>query len=200
MVGDAEQRALERENAVAVAARSFREQDQRVLGGEPAGDAVALLGRAAHPAVDEHRALQFRQPAEQRPARHLGLGDERGGEQRAQHGDVEIGDVVGGEQHRADGDRPADRAHPQAEDAAAAPVVPAREGGDPGPPQQQTRPPAPASAARSTRDISPAATPAAPATRGLSRRPCLFRLPLVMARVFLGDEVGLDARCTRRWC
>ena len=89
--------------------------------------AVALLKRAAHLPVDEHRALQFGEPAEQWPAGNLALGDERAGDQRPEDRDVEIGDVVGGEQHRTRRRRLADAAHPQTKNAAAAAVVKARE-------------------------------------------------------------------------
>ena len=116
-LGDAEQGALERQYAVAVVAGAFREQDQRVLRGEPVGDGVALLRRAAHLAVDEHGALQLGEPAEQRPSGHFGLGDERAGDLRAKYGDVGIRGVVRDEQHRPQCRRLSDAPHPEAEDA-----------------------------------------------------------------------------------
>jgi len=75
----------------------------------------------------KNRALQFGEPAEQWPAGDLALGDERSGDQRAEDRDVEIGDVIGGEQYRTRRRCLADAAHPQAENAAAAAVVEARE-------------------------------------------------------------------------
>src|SRR3954469_8936641 len=135
LIGDAEQGAFKRKNAVAVAARSLREQDQRVLRGQAPGNAVALLYRAAHPTVDKDRALQFRQPSEQRPLRHLALGNKRAGDQRTEDGDIEIGHVIGGEQHLSRGDRLPDPADPETEYPATRAVVKPRERCDPGPPQ-----------------------------------------------------------------
>src|SRR5262249_17645762 len=64
VVGYAEERAFERQHAVAVAGRSFGKEDEMVVAVEPVADAIALLGRAADAPVDEHRALQLGEPAE----------------------------------------------------------------------------------------------------------------------------------------
>ena len=50
---------------------------------------------------DEDRTLHFRQNAEYRPGRNLGLGDEGSGQQRAKDRDVEIGAVIADEKRRA---------------------------------------------------------------------------------------------------
>src|SRR5204862_1807526 len=89
------------------------------------------------PAVEEHSALQPRQPAEQRPTTHLALGDKRTGDQRTEHGDIDIRDMIRGEQYRTRGDRMSDPTYPEAENPATPAVVKPREGGDPGPSQQQ---------------------------------------------------------------
>ena len=54
----------------------IREKDQRVPGGKPVADRVPLNRGATHSPVDKDAALQLGEPAEKRPIRDLGLGDE----------------------------------------------------------------------------------------------------------------------------
>ncbi len=133
----AEKRALERQDAIAVVARALGEEDERIAGGEPVGDRVALLGGAAHLAVDKDAALHPGEPAVHRPARDLGLGDEARRQQRTQGRDVEIGDVVGDVERRPQRRRLAEPPHADAEEAAADAVVEAREGDRPRPLQEE---------------------------------------------------------------
>src|SRR6185437_12994339 len=91
IVGDAEEGALEGQCAVAVAGRAFGKEDEIVAPVEPVANGVALVMRAAHPAIDEDGALQLGEPADERPARDIGLGDEGRLEQRSQNLDVEEG-------------------------------------------------------------------------------------------------------------
>src|SRR5215469_18450776 len=54
-----EQSGLERESPIAVSARSFRKQNQRIPGGQSSRYRVTLSYRAAHSSIYENRALQF---------------------------------------------------------------------------------------------------------------------------------------------
>ena len=60
-------------------------------------------------------AEAFREQAEKRPARDLGLRDEGGRDQRAEHGNVEIRGMVRDEEHRRRCRHGAVHAHPEAE-------------------------------------------------------------------------------------
>ncbi len=131
IIGDAEQRALERQDAVAVARGALGEEDEVVAGVEPLANGVALRGGAAHAAVDEDGALQPGQPAEQRPARHLGLGDEAALDDAAEDLDVDIGDMVGDEQRRPQRRRFAVHGDAEAHDPATPAVVEARQAARP---------------------------------------------------------------------
>ena len=76
-VGGAEQRALERQQMIAVAGAAFGEQHHRIAAGQARRDLAGLLaGLALALALDEDGALQPRQRAEDRPAGDLRLGDE----------------------------------------------------------------------------------------------------------------------------
>ena len=124
LLGDREQRTLEGQHPVAVARRALGKQDQATVSFETACDRILLLAGLARPAVDEDCALQLGEPAEQRPARDLGLGHEAAAHQGAQDLDVEVGGVVGHDQQRlVPGDATA-HVQPYAEDAANQAVVP----------------------------------------------------------------------------
>ena len=84
----------------AVAGRSLAEQHQVVAGLEPALELIALSGRSPPASIDEHRALQFGEMAEERPARHFSLGDEAGRQKLAENDDIEPRNVVADKQHR----------------------------------------------------------------------------------------------------
>src|SRR3546814_11191569 len=84
---DAEERTLEREYAVAVAAGPFRKEDEVVPGIEPSLQRIAVPCRPACPALDEHGALQPGEKAEQRPVGDLRLGYEAAPSHAAQHRD-----------------------------------------------------------------------------------------------------------------
>src|SRR3546814_719408 len=99
---DAEERTLEREYAVAVAAGPFRKEDEVVPGIEPSLQRIAVPCRPACPAFDGHGALQPGEKAEQRPVGDLRLGYEAARYQAAQHHDVQIGTVIAGEKRRSD--------------------------------------------------------------------------------------------------
>src|SRR5262249_29027243 len=95
-------RRFERQQMDAVAAGALGKKDEIVAVVEPALDFVALARRTgAVGALDEDGTLQFRQPAEDRPARDFGLGDEAAVDPRAHDLDIEIGGVVGDEERRA---------------------------------------------------------------------------------------------------
>ena len=88
-------------------------------------------------AVDEDRALQPGQPAEERPSGDLALGDEAHRADRAQHADVEPGHVVRRDEKRPlGGQRPLDR-DPDAEQPAEEAMVAHGQGPRPGRPDEQ---------------------------------------------------------------
>ncbi len=89
-LGGAEQRAFKRKHPIAVSARPLRKEDQCIASGEPVADRVALGGGAAHSTVDKDAALQFGEPAEERPIRHLGFGDKGTGDHRAEDRDIGV--------------------------------------------------------------------------------------------------------------
>src|SRR5690606_39045803 len=73
--------------------------------------------------VDEDRALQLRKPGEKGPARDLGLGDKRGAYERAEHRNVEVGNVVRDIEDRVVLRRLADPLHVDAEQLAALAMI-----------------------------------------------------------------------------
>ncbi len=93
-IGRGEQRALEWQDAVPVAARPFREQDEVRAVAQRLAQLVRLLARALNAALDVDRSLQRAERADDGPARNLGLGDEARVHQPAEHRHVEIGGVV----------------------------------------------------------------------------------------------------------
>ena len=120
----ADQRGAERQHAVAVARSAFREQHDRRAAGQALDDlADGFAGLVAARAVDEHRALEPRGDADQRPARHFALGDEGYRRDRADHQDIGPGHVVGHEQHRAVAHRLADHADANAQQPAQHAVI-----------------------------------------------------------------------------
>ncbi|CCV15628.1 hypothetical protein MESS4_80061 [Mesorhizobium sp. STM 4661] len=124
----AEQRALERQDHVAVAGRAFGKQHHGVALGHAVGDLARLIARRALAlALDEDGALQLRQHADQRPPFHVSPGDELHVDHGAEHHDVGPGDVVGRNQQRtlvgqrtpdvdAHAQRPDDQPMPDLED------------------------------------------------------------------------------------
>ena len=78
--------------------------------------------------VDEDGALQFREPAEHRPSRHLALGHEHDRRQRRDDADVEPGDMVGQDQRGAGGRPRADLANPHPDQRAEDAVIEMRNG------------------------------------------------------------------------
>src|SRR3546814_3416939 len=125
--GGLEQGALEGQDGVAVARGALGKQDQIVARVQAAGHLVAVQGGVAHPALDEDGLLQAREPGEKRPGGHLRLGDEGSLQQRAEHLDIEVGDVVGHIERRMAARRLAVALDLDAEQAAGAPVVPERQ-------------------------------------------------------------------------
>src|SRR3546814_5776223 len=98
-------------------------QDHAVAGREPAAQLRGLEMRGARLAVDEDRALQLRELAEERPLRDLRLGDERPRNEGAVDRDVEIGGMVGDEQRRPCARAAAEHLEADAEQAAADPEI-----------------------------------------------------------------------------
>ena len=119
-----EQGALERQHPVAVAAGALGKQDQVVAPFETVAHLVPVRHRLAPAPLDEDRALQLGQPAVQRPACDLRLGDEGSLDQRTQGHDVDIRDVIGRVKRRMDRRLAAARLDPKTEDSAAMPVIP----------------------------------------------------------------------------
>src|SRR5437867_1336352 len=97
-LGDAEESTTERQYPVAVVAGSLREQDQHVPFKQALLDLVLVFAGLGGTALDEYGALQFRQPAEEWPARDLRFGDERTGDEAAKHFDIEIGAMIADDQ------------------------------------------------------------------------------------------------------
>src|SRR6266849_9713736 len=118
-----EKRGFERQCPVAVAACSFRKQDQSVANGEPFGYRVALGCGIAYSPIDKDRALQSRKRPEKRPIRHLAFGDKRAGNQRTKDRDISVRDVIRREKHGALGGRPTDAPDPKPENSATPAVV-----------------------------------------------------------------------------
>jgi len=94
------------------------------VGTEARQQIVPLGMGGVAPPVDEDGALQLGQHAEERPARHLRLGDEAAMDHRAEHGDVEIGAVVADEKRRPHLAHLAGHLDLKAEGAAALQVIP----------------------------------------------------------------------------
>src|SRR6516162_3082800 len=90
----AEQCGLERKRPITVSACSLREQDQRIAANQPFGYCVALDRGVAGLPVHKDCALQFGEPAEERPLGHLRFGDERTGNKGAEDRNVSVGDVI----------------------------------------------------------------------------------------------------------
>ena len=73
----ADQGAFEGQNAPTLAARAFGKQHQSIMAFQPLDHGVnRSTGFAAPLALDENRALPFRQPGKHRPGGDVGLGDE----------------------------------------------------------------------------------------------------------------------------
>ena len=90
MMDRTDQRRLERQDARAVVRRTLGEQHHRIAAEQSPCD---LFGRRAGLlpalAIDEHGALQFREPAEYRPSGYFAFGDEHHRRYRGDHADVE---------------------------------------------------------------------------------------------------------------
>ena len=127
--GGSEERGTERQHAAAVAGRALREHDHAAARSEsPLEDRQHAQQIALARAVDEHRADGAAQPAEQRPARDVGLRDEGRAQRRAEHDRVEVAQVVRDQQERAARRLAAARdAQPDDARRAARPVVEERE-------------------------------------------------------------------------
>ena len=99
--GGAEQRALERQEHVAVAGGAFGEKHDGFAGGQARAISLGLrAGRAPALALDEDGALQrASQPNTGQPAMS-DLAMKETSQQRADHRDVGPGDVVGGDHQR----------------------------------------------------------------------------------------------------
>jgi len=90
-----QERAVEAEHRRAVGRRPLGEHRDHVAGRERVGRAPVDAVRVLTPlALDEQRAGVADQPADDRPARELGLADEARRAVRVQHDDVEPRDVV----------------------------------------------------------------------------------------------------------
>ena len=120
---------MERQHAAAVAGRALREHHHAAACVEaPLEDRQHAQQIALARAVDEHRADGAAQPAEQRPARDVGLRDEGRAQRRAEHDRVEVAQVVRDQQERAARRLAAARdAQPDDARRAARPVVEERE-------------------------------------------------------------------------
>ena len=127
--GGSEERGMERQHAAAVAGRALREHHHAAACVEaPLEDRQHAQQIALARAVDEHRADGAAQPAEQRPARDVGLRDEGRAQRRAEHDRVEVAQVVRDQQERAARRLAAARdAQPDDARRAARPVVEERE-------------------------------------------------------------------------
>src|SRR6185437_5954466 len=124
VLGGGEERGLERQNTQPVAARALGKEDEIVAVIEAPADRVALAaGAGAIGALDEDRALQLGEPAEDRPLRDLGLRDEAALDAGAEDRDVEIGGVVDGKERRPVARRRAADLERDAENSAAQPVI-----------------------------------------------------------------------------
>ncbi len=121
-----EERALEGKDPAAIAAGAFRKDDQTFGFIEPAPDRVDLLARIRGVPVDENRPANPGQEPENRPARHIRLGDEAGWDKGSKRYDVEIRDMIAHEQRCPGGGWPTYTSDPQSEDMGRAPVVEAR--------------------------------------------------------------------------
>ena len=122
--GRAQQRALERQHAVAVMAGAFGKQQQGIARRQPLVDGIARrAGGAAPRALDKDGALQPRQGAEEGPGADLGLGDKGQRRRRRKDHDVGPAGVIGHHQHAFARHRLADDADVDAEQ-------PRRPGGD----------------------------------------------------------------------
>lgn len=100
--GGGEQRRAEGQDAAAVAGRSFRKHHHAAARSE------ALLEDRQHAqqvalarAVDEDRADGAAEPADERPSRDVGLGDEGRAQRCAEHDHVEVAQVVRDQQERS---------------------------------------------------------------------------------------------------
>ena len=125
----ADQRRAERQHADAVARGAFGEQHHRVAAEQPLGDFLAgRAGLMPGLPVDEDGPLQFRQPAEDRPARDLAFGDEHHGRKRRDHEDVQPRDMVRQDQRGARSRSLPDLANPHADQRAENAMIPMRNG------------------------------------------------------------------------
>ena len=96
----------ERQEAVAVARRPFRKENNDVSLRLTVGHLRIDVGRVRLPgAVDEDAALQAGEQADHRPFGHLGLGDEGQGKEAAEDGDVHPGHMIRQDQGRPAGIR-----------------------------------------------------------------------------------------------
>lgn len=119
----AEQCAFERQHAIAVSARSFRKEDQRIAGSQSPAYGIPLDGGAPHLPVDKNTALELGEPAEERPPRDLGFCDEGTGDYRAEDGYVGVGDVIGRIENRTFAGRRPNHSNSKSEDPAAPAVI-----------------------------------------------------------------------------
>src|SRR5271166_159199 len=119
----AEQRSLERKRPITVPACSLRKQDQRIATDQSFGYCVTLDRGVADLPIHKDCALQFGEPAEERPLGNLRFGDERTGNKRAEDRDVSVGDVICRKQHGALSGRLSDQADPKPEHSTTPPVI-----------------------------------------------------------------------------
>lgn len=98
---DAKKGTFKRQHPVAVIARAFREENQIVAPFQALLHFIAMCCRSDGATFNEYCPLQTGQKAKQRPAAHFQLGNERAGQNRAIHCNVEIGGVIADKQRRA---------------------------------------------------------------------------------------------------
>ena len=89
------QRRFERQHPQPVGAGAFGKEQQLVTRQQTVLKHLRLLGGAARVAHHEHRAGGPRQPADARPARDFGLGDEIDAFGRVQHENIQPRGVIG---------------------------------------------------------------------------------------------------------